>query len=91
MFHDRLPSPANGRELTHLHAMTCLLMTQFINGRHCPKLAHRIVSQLALLLSHPQLEHTAASRDMYLQLHDHWQRVTGLLLERRESGQPRYH
>lgn len=90
MFDDQLSSPAHGRELTQLHTMTCLLMTQFINGRHCPKLAHRIVSQLALLLSHPQLDHTAASRDMYLQLHDHWQRVTGLLLDWRDGGLPRY-
>jgi len=40
-------------ELTQLHAATCLLMTRFINGRHCPKLAHLIVHQLGHLLAHP--------------------------------------
>lgn len=74
-------------ELTHLHAATCLLMTQFINGRHCPKLAHLIVHQLGHLLAHPELEQFPDSRKMYQQLLEHWQKVTSLLLEQRAAKQ----
>jgi hypothetical protein len=68
-------------ELIRLHAATCFSMTQFINGHHCPKLAHLIVRQLSLLVAHPDLEAVSASRDMYLQLLEHWQKVTSHLLE----------
>jgi len=74
-------------ELPHLHAATCLLMTQFINGRHCPKLAHLIVQQLSSLLTHPELEQFPDSRNMYQQLLEHWQKVTALLLEQQAVGQ----
>lgn len=74
-------------ELPQLHATTCLLMTQFINGRHCPKLAHLIVQQLSSLLTHPELEHISDSRNMYQQLLEHWQKVTALLLEQQAVGQ----
>jgi len=68
-------------ELIRLHAATCFSMTQFINGHHCPKLGHLIVRQLSLLVAHPDLEDASASRDMYLQLLEHWQKVTSHLLE----------
>ncbi|MDD2802257.1 MAG: hypothetical protein PHE96_12445 [Methylococcales bacterium] len=74
-------------ELPQLHAATCLLMTQFINGRHCPKLAHLIVQQLSSLLAHPELEQFPDSRNMYQQLLEHWQKVTALLLEQQAVGQ----
>ena len=67
--------------LSHLHANTCLLMTRFINGHHCPKLAQMIVSQLGHLLTHPQLEQLPDSRNVYQQLLEHWQSVTRQLLE----------
>jgi len=86
MFEDNSISP-NGRDVAQIHAATCLLMTQFINGHHNPKLAQLIVQQLSRLLSHPELEHSASSRDMYLQLLEHWQTVTGLLLERKAARQ----
>ncbi|MBD9357123.1 hypothetical protein [Methylomonas albis] len=85
MFEDNSNRLANGRDVAQIHAATCLLMTQFINGHHNPKLAHLIVQQLGRLLSHPELEHSASSRDMYLQLLEHWQTVTGLLLERKAA------
>ncbi len=70
-------------DLTDLHAATCMLMTQFINGRHCPKLAHLIVHHLGCLLTHPQLEKLPNSRAMYQQLLEHWQNVTSLLLDQK--------
>jgi hypothetical protein len=75
------------QELTQLHAATCVLMIQFINGRHCPKLAHLIVQQLACLLSHPELVEIPASRNMYRQMMDHWQQVVDQLLEQRTARQ----
>ncbi|AMK75217.1 MULTISPECIES: hypothetical protein [Methylomonas] len=87
MFEDNSISLTTGRDVAQIHAATCLLMTQFINGHHTPKLAHLIVQQLGRLLSHPELEHSASSRDMYLQLLEHWQTVTGLLLERKAARQ----
>lgn len=81
------------QELTQLHAATCVLMTRFINGRHCPKLAHLIVQQLAGLLSHPGLAEIPASRTMYRQLMEHWQQVASQLPEQRADRQQhtRYH
>lgn len=77
-------------ELTQLHATTCLSMTQFINGRHCPKLAHSIVHQLGLLLAHPELAPVSDSRELYRQLLEHWQKVAAQLREQREP-RPVYH
>lgn len=74
-----------GCDLTRLHAATCLSMTQFINGRHCPKLAHQIVQQLNQLLAHPELNQGPGSRDTYLQLLEHWQKISAQLLEQRHS------
>jgi len=68
-------------DLIKLHAATCFSMTQFINGHQCPKLAHLIVQQFSLLVSHPELEQVSASREMYQQLLEHWQKVTTYLLE----------
>lgn len=87
MFEDNSISLPNSRDVAQIHAATCLLMTQFINGHHNPKLAHLIVQQLGRLLSHPELEHSASSRDMYLQLLEHWQTVTSLLLEGKAARQ----
>ncbi|OAI14836.1 hypothetical protein A1507_01135 [Methylomonas koyamae] len=75
-------------ELTRLHATTCLLMTQFINGRHCPKLSQQIVSQLGHLLSHPQLDTRPDSRELYQQLLMHWQGVTQQLIAHRQQQRP---
>lgn len=76
-------------ELSRLHATACLLMTQFINGRHCPKLSQQIVSQLGHLLSHPQLTTRPESRELYQQLLTHWQGVTQqLIAHRQQQRQP---
>lgn len=77
---------AEKSELARLHAATCLSMTQFINGHQCPKLAHMIVRQLNLLLTHPELEPVSNPRDMYLQLLEHWQKIAAQLLEQRDTG-----
>ncbi|MDO9105948.1 MAG: hypothetical protein Q7U57_13425 [Methylovulum sp.] len=82
------PPTSEKTELTSLHAATCLSMTQFINGHHCPKLAHLIVHQLRLLVGHPELEHSPASREMYQKLLTHWQEVTAYLLEQQAARQP---
>lgn len=70
-------------DMTHLHAVTCLLMTRFINGHHCPKLAHAIVQKLQQLLAHPATQQLPDTRDMYLQLLEHWQNVCSMLLEQK--------
>lgn len=75
---------AGQQDMSQLHAATCLMMTRFINGHHCPKLAHVIVHQLQQLLAHPQ--QTQDNRDMYLQLLEHWQSVSSSLLEQRPSS-----
>ncbi|MDT4291027.1 hypothetical protein RO575_15780 [Methylomonas sp. MO1] len=85
MFEDNSIGAPKSRDVAQIHAATCVLMTQFINGHHNPKLAHLIVQQLGRLLSHPELAHSASSRDMYLQLLEHWQTVTNLLLERKSA------
>jgi hypothetical protein len=79
--------PAETGELAYLHAATCLSMTQFINGRQCPTLAHRIVSQLNRLLAHPELEPVSNTREMYRQLLEHWQKIAAQLLEQRRAHQ----
>lgn len=80
-------------ELIRLHAATCFSMTQFINGHHCPKLAHLIVHQLSHLVAHPDLEQVSVSREMYVQLLEHWQKVTACLLEPQSVREPpsKYH
>jgi hypothetical protein len=77
------PQAAEKGELARLHAATCLSMTQFINGHQYPKLAHMIVRQLNLLLTHPELEPVSNTRAMYLQLLEHWQKIAVQLLEQR--------
>ncbi|OAI18758.1 hypothetical protein A1359_04090 [Methylomonas lenta] len=76
------------QDMIQLHAATCLMMTRFINGRHCPKLAHVIVQQLQKLLSHPVTQEIPDSRDMYLQLLEHWQSVLSSLLEQKQAARP---
>lgn len=80
-------------ELTQLHATTCVFMTRFINGHHCPKLSHLIVQNLGHLLAHPALQRIPTSREMYQQLLEHWQNMTHYLLEQRAVRQKagRYH
>ncbi len=80
------PASAPPQELSQLHATTCMLMTRFINGHHCPKLAQMIVQHLGRLLAHPHL--ISGSRTMYRQLEEHWQTVANLLTE--QHGKP-YH
>jgi hypothetical protein len=53
------------QESAQMHVSTCALRTQFIIGRHCPKLAHLIVQQLAGLLSHPGLLEIPSRRNRY--------------------------
>ncbi|MGR9035199.1 MAG: hypothetical protein ACU83O_01215 [Gammaproteobacteria bacterium] len=72
-------------KLAHLHASTCLLMTRFINGHHCPNLSHRIVQNLRNLLVHPESEQNPSAREMYQQLLEHWQNVTSFLLEQKSA------
>lgn len=78
-------SMPEGNDLSRLHAATCLSMTRFIHGHQCPKLAHQIVHQLNQLIAHPQLDRVNPTRDMYLQLLEHWQKITEQLLEKRDS------
>jgi len=66
-------------DMTQLHAATCVLMTRFINGFHCPKLAHIIVQQLQRVL---------ASRETYRQLLEHWQNLSTALLEQKTAQPP---
>ncbi|QPK61507.1 hypothetical protein IVG45_11385 [Methylomonas sp. LL1] len=75
---------AGTHDMTQLHAATCQLMTRFINGHHCPKLAHVIVHQLQQLAAHPATQ-LSDSRDMYLQLLEHWQNVSNTLLEQKAA------
>lgn len=75
---------AGQQDMSQLHAATCLMMTRFINGHHCPKLAHVIVHQLQRLLAHPQ--QTQDSRGMYQQLLEHWQAVSSSLLEQKPDS-----
>jgi hypothetical protein len=77
--------PAQISELAYLHAAACLSMTQFINGHQCPALAHRIVSQLNRLLTHPELEPASNTREIYRQLLEHWQKIAAQLLEQRRA------
>lgn len=74
-------NPSPSQEMSQLHAATCLLMTRFISGHHCPKLAHVIVHQLQRLLVHPATQLESDSRDMYRQLLEHWQGVSSSLAE----------
>ncbi len=73
------------QDITQLHAATCLLMTRFINGHHCPKLAHVIVQQLQRLLTHPAVAHVPASQEMYRPLLEHWQSVCLTLLAQKKN------
>ncbi|MGJ0484019.1 MAG: hypothetical protein ACR65R_05725 [Methylomicrobium sp.] len=79
------PQTAAKDELPLLHAAMCLSMTQFINGHQCPTLAHRIVRQLNLLLTHPELDPVSNTRAMYLQMLEHWQKIAAQLLAQRQA------
>lgn len=81
-------NPANKQDISQLHAATCLMMTRFISGHHCPKLAHIIVQQLQRLLAHPVTQQTSDSREIYLQLLEHWQTVCAELLKQKQAHQP---
>lgn len=76
--------PDERSELSRLHASTCLSMTRFINGHHCPKLAQQIVAQLNQLLAHPELN-VSGSRDTYLLLLEHWRKISAQLREQHDS------
>ena len=66
-------------EVSQLHAATCLAITQFQQGRHCPCLAKRIVNLLRYLATHPDLPLTTTSKNLYLNLLEHWERVSAEL------------
>ncbi|WP_305906734.1 hypothetical protein Q9L42_019410 [Methylomarinum sp. Ch1-1] len=72
------------QDMSQLHAATCLLMTRFINGYHCPKLSHVIVQQLQKLLAHPVTQRNVESREMYSRLLEHWQNVSISLIEQKK-------
>ena len=77
------------QQLQDLHVATCMLMTRFINGHHCPKLAHSIVYKLGQLLSFSQSisVQIATNQEMYLELLDHWKKVTHQLSEQQIAKQ----
>lgn len=67
-----------------LHATLCFLMTQFLSHQ-CPKLSQFIVRHLSLMIEHPEVADSVDSRTLYLQLQQHWQNITGSLLEQRKA------
>lgn len=74
------------RQLQTLHTRTCALMTKFIDGYQCPKLAYLIVSQLGQLISYAQSLRITTNQKMYAQLLEHWQMTTNeLLLEKQQK------
>jgi hypothetical protein len=73
-------------DVSHLHAATCLAITQFMQGRRCPCLANRIVLLLQYLATHPDLPLTSTSKDLYLNLLDYWQQVNRELKQRNQQG-----
>lgn len=77
--HSVEPNSITKHEVSQLHAATCMMMTRFISGHHCPKLANVIVQQLKQLLAHPATQELSDSRDMYSQLLMHWQEVLSSL------------
>lgn len=77
------------RQLQILHVKTCALMTKFIDGYQCPKLAHLIINQLGQLISYSQSLHITTNQEMYMQLLEHWQMTTNQLLL--EKQQKTYH
>lgn len=79
-------------ELSHLHAATCLAITQFSSsGRRCACLANRIVLLLQYLVTQPDLSLTTTSRDLYLNLLDHWQQVLNELKLKEPEPATFYH
>ena len=68
--------------LSQLHAATCMAITQFTQGRHCPCLANRIVLLLQYLVTHPDLPLTETSKNLYLDLIDHWLMVRNELKQK---------
>lgn len=74
------------QQLQDLHVATCMLMTRFINGHHCPKLAHSIAQKLSQLLSYSQTAQNSTNREMYSELLDHWQKVTKQLSEQQVNS-----
>jgi hypothetical protein len=80
-------------ELSQLHAATCLAITQYNQGRQCPCLANRIVLLLKYLITHPDLPLTQASKDVYLNLLDHWQEVSDQFKEQQyqQNAKRLYH
>jgi len=77
-------------DISQLHAATCIMMTRFISGHHCPKLANVIVQQLKQLLAHPATQGLPDSREMYSQLLLHWQEVSSSLSTPKTSHRVSY-
>lgn len=82
---------AANTELSQLHAATCLAITQFNGGRPCPCLAKRIVLLLRYLATHPDLPLTKTSKDVYLNLLEHWERVCNELQQKSTKQAFTYH
>jgi hypothetical protein len=70
-------------ELSQLHAATCLAITQFNQGRRCACLANRIVLLLQYLVTHPDMPITETSKNLYLDLIDHWLKVRNELKQQK--------
>jgi hypothetical protein len=73
------------QDLTQLRAATSLMMTHFINGHHYPRLVHMIMQRLQQLLAHPSTEQITGSREIYVQLLEHWQTIYNNLLTQNEA------
>jgi fructoselysine-6-P-deglycase FrlB-like protein len=62
------------QDLTQLRAVTSLMMTHFM-----------IMQRLQQLLAHPSTEQITGSREIYVQLLEHWQTIYNNLLTQDEA------
>jgi hypothetical protein len=72
-------------EPSQLHAATCLAITQFNLGQKCPCLANRIVLLLQYLVTHPDMPLTEISKNLYLDLIDHWLKIRNDLKQKNKQ------
>ncbi len=61
-----------------------VLMTKFSQDPN-PKLSHLLVSQLYLLIEHPEVNRFPDCKQCYLELQKEWQQTTEMLLGQREK------
>ena len=64
-------------------------MTKFSHAPS-PKLSHLLVSQLYLLIEHPDVTQFPDCKECYLQLQKQWQQTTDTLLEQRKNPDSNY-